>query len=125
MAILAVGTDVGNLHEISLDPSKLTWGEQDISTEDAGRDQQGEMHKNTVARKVRLEVEWVMPTMAQSSEILQAFDPEYVYLRYPDPKRGGLVIKRFYMGDRSAPFKWVDVMDGTRVATISFPLIEK
>lgn len=127
MAVLAVGTNSSNLHEISLDPSSLEWGLQDISASDAGRvqDSGNTMYKMRLSQKRKLNITWTMPTRAQAAEILRAFNPEYIYVRYFDPMENGYNIRQFYVGDRSAPFKWIDIMGGTRLTTLAFNIIER
>lgn len=127
MAILAVGTSPTSLHEISLDPSSLEWGLQDISASDAGRVQDGgnTMYKMRLSQKRKLNITWTMPNRGQAAEILQAFNPEYFWVRYFDPMDNELQVREFYAGDRSAPFKWVDIMGGTRLTTLSFNIIER
>lgn len=127
MAILAVGTSPNNLTNISLDPSAMQWGLQDISGADAGRvqDNDNTMYKMRTAQKRKLSLTWTLPTRAQAAEILQAFNPEYFYVRYFDPMDNAWETRRFYAGDRSAPFKWVDIKGGTRFTTLSFDIIER
>lgn len=127
MAVLAVGGSPAELHEISLDPSSLEWGLQDISASDAGRvqDPGNAMYKMRTSQKRKLNLTWTMPSVAQASEILSCFNSEYFYVRYFDPLEGALNVREFYAGDRSAPFKWVDIMDGTRLTTLSFNIIER
>ena len=127
MAILAVGTSASNLTNISLDPSSMQWGLQDISASDAGRvqDAGNTMYKMRLSQKRKLNITWTMPTKAQAAEILQAFNPEYIFVRYFDPMENALNIREFYVGDRSAPFKWIDIMGGTRLTTLSFDIIER
>ena len=127
MAVLSVGTTPSNLTPISLDPSSLEWGLQDISASDAGRvqDSGNTMYKMRTSQKRKLNITWTMPTRAQASEILRAFNPEYVYVRYFDPMENAYNVRQFYVGDRSAPFKWVDIMGGTRLTTLSFNIIER
>ena len=128
MAMLAVGTDPNRLKEISLDPSQLTWGLQDISAADAGRvqDAGNTMYKMRTSQKRKLMLTWTLPTSAQASEILKAFNPEYFYVRYFDPMDNALNIRQFYVGDRSAPFQWYQIPGkGTRYNTLSFDIIER
>lgn len=127
MAILSVGTTPKNLKPISLDPSSLTWGLQDISASDAGRvqDNGNSMYKMRLSQKRKLQITWNLPTWQQASEILQAFNAEYFYVRYPDVMSGKFEIRRFYAGDRTAPFQWVQLPKmGTRTTTLSFDIIE-
>lgn len=127
MAILSVGTSPANLTPITLDPSALTWGLQDVSSSDAGRtnDANTTMHKMRMSQKRKLDITWTMPTTAQAAQILQAFNPEYVYVSYFDPMDNRVEVRQFYTGDRTAPFKWVDTMGGTRLTTVSFSIIER
>lgn len=127
MSVLAVGTSASDLKEISLDPSSLEWGLQDISASDAGRvqDSGNTMYKMRLSQKRKLNITWTMPTRAQASEILKAFNPEYFYVRYFDPMENAYNVRQFYAGDRSAPFRWVDIMGGTRFTTLSFDIIER
>lgn len=128
MAMLSVGTNSSNLKDISLDPAQLTWGLQDISAADAGRvqDSGNTMYKMRTSQKRKLQITWNLPTAAQASEILKAFNPEYFYVKYFDPMEGGYNIREFYVGDRTAPFKWYKLdKKGTRLTTLSFDIIER
>lgn len=128
MAMLYVGTSSSNLKEISLDPAQMTWGLQDISEADAGRVQNAgnTMYKMRTSQKRKLQLTWNFPTAAQASEILKAFNPEYFYVRYWDVMENGWNIREFYVGDRSAPFKWFNLSKkGTRYSTLSFDIIER
>lgn len=128
MAMLSVGPDPANLTDISLDPSSLQWGLQDISHSDAGRvqDAGNTMYKMRTSQKRKLMITWTMPTPAQASEILTAFNREYFYVKYFDPMENGWNIREFYAGDRTAPFKWFNLdRKGTRFTTLSFDIIER
>lgn len=128
MAMLKVGAAPTALAPISPDPSGMEWGLQDISGSDAGRvqDSGNTMYKMRTAQKRKLKLTWTMPTAAQASEILRAFNPEYVYVQYFDAMEGALNIREFYVGDRSAPFKWYSLpANGTRFSTLSFDIIER
>lgn len=127
-AVLAVGTSSSSLTDISPDPSALTWGLQDISSADAGRvqDAGNTMHKMRTSQKRKLALTWAEPTAAQVSAILTAFNPEYVWVRYWDAMAGEEQVRQFYVGDRSAPLRWVRLPGrGTRFQTLSFDIIER
>lgn len=128
MAMLAVGPSPSNLVDISLDPSVYEVGYQDISASDAGRvhDAGNTMYKMRTSQKVKIKLGWPHPTAEQVSEILLAFDPEYVYVRYVDPKTNSRKVKEFYVGDRSAPMTFYRLPGkGTRYTTVSFDIIER
>lgn len=127
--MLMVGTSADKLTAISRDPSKMEWGIQDISSADAGRTQDGVMHKMLVTKKRKIELEWVLPNAEEASEIIKAFDPEYVYVRYWDVMDNRFETRHFYSGDKTAPFKWFQLPAGnpafgTKFATVSFNIIE-
>ena len=127
MAMLAVGEDAGSLKEISLDPAVMSYGLQDISASDAGRvhDEGNSMLKMRTSQKRKLNLTWNYPTAAQVSEILTAFNPEYIYVRYPDAMDNAVEVRQFYVGDRTAPVKWYKLPNRPdRYTTLSFDIIE-
>jgi len=84
-------------------PSKYEYKLSDVSDADAGRTEDATMHKLRIAQKVHLDLSWSYISTQDASTILNAFNPEYIYVTYLDPKEAGFVTKRFYVGDRSAP----------------------
>lgn len=127
-AMLSVGTDPYNLVAIHPDPASMNWGLQDVSSSDSGRvqDSQNTMYKMRTSQKRKLSLTWNLLTDDQVAAILQAFNPEYFYVRYFDAQDGCFQTRLFYAGDRTAPFKWFDLpMKGTRFNTLSFNIIER
>lgn len=105
-------------------PSSFTWGLNDVSLGESGRTENAEMQKNRVAQKRKLEISWNGLTWQQCSQILQAVNPEYIEVQYPDLMSGEYETRTFYVGDRSAPFKsWY--IGGQRVESLSFDFIER
>lgn len=84
-------------------PSTYQWSLQDVSDSDAGRTEDTLMHKNRISQKVKIELAWQNISTAVASEILNAFNPEYLDITYLDPKENGFVTKTFYVGDRATP----------------------
>lgn len=83
---------------------------EDISSSDAGRTEDGTMHKNRLVDKNgnpvqarSISLEWHYLTTAEVSAILTAFNPEYINVRYLDPLVGGYTTKEFYVGNRPVP----------------------
>lgn len=74
----------------------------DVSSPDAGRTLDGVMHKERIGTCVKIELKWnyVNSTVAQA--ILAAFQPEYIYVQYYDPRTATAQTKYFYAGDRGA-----------------------
>lgn len=82
-------------------PTSYTVKYSDVSAADAGRTEDGKMHKMMIAQKVHVELEWKYLKTADSATILNAFDYEYLNVKYYDPMRQADVVKEFYTGDRS------------------------
>ena len=126
-AMLAVGPDSAHLWDVVPDPSQMTWGLQDISESDAGRvhDANNTMYKMRTSQKRKLEMTWEELRAPEVGAILRAFNDEYFMVRYFDAMDGQYEVREFYAGDRSAPVRWHEIMDGTRYATLSFNIIER
>lgn len=105
-------------------PSTFKWGLQDISSGESGRDDSVLMHKNRVGQKRKISLAWIAKDWQTTSKILQAFNPEYINVRYPDMMAGTYQTRTFYVGDRSSPVKywWA----GKKlIEQISFDIIER
>ena len=81
-------------------PSTYTFGLQDVSAAESGRTED-----------------------TKTAQIMQAFNPEYITVRYPDMLSGKYETRQFYVGDRSAPVKlWWS--NKKLIESISFDIIE-
>lgn len=69
-------------------PSSFSWGLQDVSDSASGRTQDTIMHKNRVGQKRKIALGWNNPTKEEAAAILQAFNPEYINVTYPDAMSG-------------------------------------
>lgn len=130
-ASLRVGTNPADLSDVPVEPDDVKWGLMDISASDSGRvqDTNATMYKNRVTQKRKISLSWMNPSMADTSTILKAFNPEYVYVQYLDPLENAFRIGLFYVGDRSSPFRQITLnnADGTRTVmkSLSFDIIER
>lgn len=132
MAMIYV-KDAGDAQAVPIalpDPSKMEWGLQDVSDSEAGRTQDGLMHKNRIAQKRKLTLEWPAVIPAVASQILQAVNPEYLSVTYFDAMSGQNETRTMYVGDRSAPVLfWIDesspVGNKKYFASVKFNLIEQ
>lgn len=105
-------------------PSKYTWGLQDVSAGESGRTDDALMHKNRVAQKRKLQVSWVGLDWQQTAQIMQAVQPEYMNVTYPDMLSGTYETRNFYVGDRTAPVRlWFT--HRKMMEEISFDFIER
>lgn len=82
----------------------------DISDLDgeAGRNARGNLIRDRVAVKRKLECEWPPLKDNEISAVLQAVKNEFFQVSYPDPMTGSVQTKTFYVGDRSAPMYYKD-----------------
>lgn len=74
---------------------------QDIDGE-TGRNAEGNMIRDRVTTKRKLDCEWGMLTQLECSTILNAVQSIFFNVTYPDPILG-MTTKTFYVGDRSTP----------------------
>lgn len=102
-------------------PSKYDWKLSDVSAADAGRTEDALMHKMKIAQKVHIELEWQNVSDAVAKEVLTAFQPQYIYVRYYDYRAMAFQTKEFYVGDRQVT-SYNRVLG---IATISFNIIER
>lgn len=84
-------------------PSKYIFKIQDVSEANAGRTEDGKMHKLMIGQCVKLELGWQNIPTDKVSTILQAFNHEYFNVTYLDARLGTYRTTEFYVGDRSAP----------------------
>lgn len=103
-------------------PSSYLWKLEDASAADAGRTEDTVMHKKRVGQLVGLELSWQNISTADVSELLQAFNPEYITVCYLDAMEGKYVTSEFYVGNRSAPM--YNAAKGLW-SNLSFNLIER
>ena len=130
---MQVGTALNKMKDVPVEPDSIKWGLNDISAPDAGRtmDANCTMQKRRIGQKRKLSLSWSNPTLAQASSILKAFSPEYVYVRFLDVEEGAFITKQFYTGDKSSPFRQIDLTDPsnparrTTMSTLSFDIVER
>lgn len=127
MAVIYVGPDGGTPQAITPDPYKCEYGLMDVSSDEAGRamDAGALMYKERICQKRKLNLAWRNPDAAAVSRILTAVNPEYISVRYWDAMDGAWETRTFYVGDRTAPLRWFETLDGTRYEELSFDLIER
>lgn len=110
-----------------IDPSEMTWGLQDVSASDAGRDESIRMHKLRVGQLRTYQLAWNMIDPENAAIILQAINMnDEFYCTMHDVMTNQMRRGLYYVGDRTAPFKqWIpDRADGKVYSKLSFTLIE-
>lgn len=130
MGALMVGTSPYDLYDVP-NPTSIKFGYEDVSSSDAGRtnDANATMHKNLITRKRTIALAWKGLGGSETAAVLQAFGPEYVFVRYLEPEENAYVIRQFYSGNKSAdvgtyyPTSSFQIGDVT-YDTVSFNVIE-
>lgn len=124
MGFIRVGTSAGSLADVPT-PSDVTYGLMDISASDAGRTQDANstMHKNRVGQKRKLSLSWKGLSGTETAQVMQAFNPEYVYVQYHDALTDAYEVRQFYVGDRSAALSQV-IIGGCTYKTLTFNIVE-
>lgn len=125
-----LNTGMVTLNGVSvIDPSALTWGLQDVSASDAGRDESenATMHKMLITQKRTYSLAWNMIDPVNASIILKAINQyENFECRLWDAMEGEYQTRTYYVGDRTAPMQqWMpNREDGKLFQKLSFTLIE-
>lgn len=88
------------------------------------RNAKGDMIRDRLAVKRKLNCEWGPLTMGEISSVLVAVKDPYVTVEYPDPFAGTRITRIFYVGDRQAPMLRHDNSQ-IKWEGLKFNLIEK
>lgn len=83
-------------------PSTFQVEISDIDGE-TNRNAKGEMLRDRITTKRKLNCEWGVLSSIECSTLLKAVKDIFFTVTYPDPMEGGPVTKTFYVGDRTAP----------------------
>lgn len=115
--ILTVYDKNGDNKVILPDPQGITWGIQDLDSEDgSGRNASGLMQRDRVAIKIKLTINWGVAETATLQKILNSpIKNQFFKCKYLDPKEGDFVTKTMYVGDRSSPMLLKRVINGKTI----------
>lgn len=102
----------------------VQWQRSDVDGEGAGRDLTGDLRRNRVATKRRLDITCRPLTSTEAQTLLTAIMPEWVTVEYLDPQAGA-VTRTMYSNNNPATYL-MRQSDGTEWwQGITFPLIER
>lgn len=111
------------INGVSVTPPKtFNVGIHDVDGE-TNRNANGDMVRDRITTKRKLELSWGLLTQSEISEILNAVSEEFFSVDYPDPLTGQRTAT-FYAGDRSSPAYSFDD-DFKPWSGLSFNLIER
>lgn len=108
-------------------PTSLQYDRYDLDSEEgSGRNQDGLMFRDRKAIKVKLVCNFPPMNDSEISKLLEAVEPEFIELEYPDARYGKRLTKTFYVGDRTAPvFIYDDILDKWIWESLSMNFIER
>ncbi|MGM0214973.1 DUF6711 family protein [Enterococcus sp. AZ109] len=87
-------------------PKSFQWSLMDVDGE-SSRTANGDMNRDKITEKVKLEIEWGPLSSGEISRIIEPTTQVFFQCTYPDAKSGGMQTRTFYPGDRTAPaFSW-------------------
>lgn len=102
----------------------LKWTRNDIDSADAGRTQDGLMHRGRVGTKDKLELTFRPLKQAEVETVFRALFPEFIAVAFVSPREGN-VTKQMYSNNSPATYCMIKP-DGTEWWNgISAPLVEK
>lgn len=105
------------------DPSEFSVDIMDID-EETTRNAKGELIRNRIAVKRKLNCQWPSCGNAEMSIILKAVKNAFFQVEYPDPMEGKRLTKTFYVGDRQMPM-YSEVNGITQWEGLSMNFIER
>ena len=90
-------------------PSSFQWEQEDLSNSEAGRSEDGVMHKNRIGTIRGVKLEWQNLPIQTMQKIIKMFSPEYIRVVYIDPAVDPYYGYRreeiFYVGNRNVTVK--------------------
>lgn len=106
-------------------PAEIKWSISDLDADGTGRNQNGDLFRDRVATKRKLECTWLPQTSENMSSLLQAVEDTFFTLSYPDALTGGTRSMVCYVGDRSTPIMRPDANGTWLWGELSMNFIER
>lgn len=104
-------------------PKSFTVNISDLDGE-SNRNADGELIRDRIATKRKLEIEYQPLDPYEISLILKAISPVFINVEYPDPQEGRVITKNMYAGDKSSPMYCI-INGEPKWSGLKFNLIEK
>lgn len=106
-------------------PKEFAVDLQKIDADSSGRNANGDMVRDIITEKIKLNCQWGPLSDGEMQVLLNAVAADFFSVTYPDPK-SGIVTKTFYVGDRSAPtYSWHNEFESIKWQGLSMNFIER
>ena len=102
----------------------VKWQRSDVDGTDAGRDLNGDLRRNRVSTKRRLDITCRPLKHEEARIVLTAIMPEWVSVNYTDPQAGEITLT-MYANNNPASFLMREKNGVEWWTGITFPLIER
>lgn len=102
MDVLKVTKNAGTVVVLPA-PAEIKWSISDLDGDGSGRNQNGDLFRDRVAVKRKIECSWLPMSAAKMAVLLTAVSDPFFKLTYPDALTGKNRTMTCYVGDRSAP----------------------
>lgn len=97
-----------------------------IDADSSGRNANGDMVRDVITQKVKLECKWGPLSDSEASSILSNMKSSFFTIEYPDAESGKQVTKTFYCGDRSlGAYSWNDKYKQAKWSSLATNFIER
>lgn len=101
----------------------VKWSRYDVDGANAGRNLQGDMERDRVATKIRMDITCHPLTAEEQSIVLSLIQPESFEVTYTDPIENTTKTSTFY--SNNFPSIFMQYINGTEYwSGLAFPLIE-
>lgn len=84
-------------------PASCQFEIETFDGENAGRVLSGDMHRDVIATKISIQLEWNSIGVSEMSRLLTALDSPFFTVRYFNPQQEQFVTDTFYCGNRTIP----------------------
>ena len=91
------------INDKEFNPASCQFEFETFDGENAGRSLDGTMHRDVVATKISIQLEWNLISVNEMSRLLTALDSPFFNVCYFNPQKGKFVEDTFYCGNRSVP----------------------
>lgn len=91
---------------------------------ESNRNANGELLRDRIATKRKLELEWGPLSDTEISTILKAVKDVFFECTFPDPQEGKILTKTMYVGDRTAPM-YTYINNEAKWTSLKMNFIEK
>lgn len=83
------------------DPTSITISRNKVWAQNTGRTKSGKYVGDLIAVKWRIDATWNNISETKAQEIINAFEPSFVNIRFKNPKTKSFATAKFYSGDET------------------------